>query len=248
MFDGIDDPEIEEARRSLSEMYFMQEFGAEFTKLLDEGRVYPDFSEDIHVKDSAEMKDDPRWKNFWAFDFGMSNPTVCLDIQVDTWDNVYVWREYYERGKPAVMHAKALRARQNPPGWRVSGMFGDPSAAGDIATFNLLLGNVIARRVPWEQGVEEIKRLMIVHKETKQPRLFVSNACPTDPRVEHVADEGRCVRGTKSAGRSVSVRRPCSRCTALFCERVLHFGGWKELERYLQQQAGSECVIWVLPV
>ncbi|HEX6825802.1 MAG TPA: hypothetical protein VF077_05730, partial [Nitrospiraceae bacterium] len=171
IFSGPDDPEILEAKASLPDSVFRQEYGAEFTTF--EGRVYDEFSELTHVRDISY---NPAWRNFLSWDFGYSNPTVALDIQVDPWDNVYVWREYYTRFQPAFIHAKNIRERENPKLYKIDAMFGDPAAAGDIATLSTLLGMVWARKVPWEQGVDAIK-VNLRKREDGQPKLFIDRSC-----------------------------------------------------------------------
>lgn len=176
---GRDDAEIKEAERVSSTMLFAQEWGADFTTF--EGRIYDEFDPRIHVVDLQGDKDFPRklsaWKNYWSFDFGFSNPFVCLDIMVDPSDNVYVWREYYERFKATIEHGRVLRERANPSGFHLNAMFGDPAGADEIATLALVLGAVWGRRVPWKQGIEEVKRLLKVNPTTQSPRLFIDKSC-----------------------------------------------------------------------
>lgn len=171
VFSGPDDPEILEAKNSMPHSLFMQEICAEFVTF--EGRIYEEFSEDIHVRD---LEYQPAWRNFISWDFGYTAPTVALDIQVDPSDNVYVWREYYVKYQPAFIHAKNIRERQNPDGYKIDCMFGDPAAAGDIATLSTLLGAVWARKVPWEQGIDAVKRHLQVGQDG-QPKLFIDRSC-----------------------------------------------------------------------
>lgn len=169
---GRDDPEFEEAERTTSEMWFRQEYGAEFTTF--QGRIYDEFDERIHV---VELEYNKEWKNYWAFDFGFSNPFVCLDIMVDPSDNVYVWREYYTRYKSTMEHGRILRERINPDGFHVDSMFGDPAGADEIATLALILGAVWGRKVGWKLGVEAVKRQLKVDSVTNRPKLFIDRSC-----------------------------------------------------------------------
>lgn len=178
IYSGPDDPEFVEIRANTSEMLFRQEYGAEFTAF--EGRIYDDFREDVHVHDLSDLvKRSMRyWRNFWAIDFGFSNPFVCLDILVDPQDNVYVWREYYVRHKPVVVHAKELRRRDNPDGWHLNGIFADPADPDAVATLNMYLGATYARRVGVLQGIEAVKVLLKPNTENEgRPRLFIDIHC-----------------------------------------------------------------------
>ena len=183
IFDGPDDPEIEEMRATMSVMLFEQEVEAKFTSY--EGRIYNEFDESTHVVDLQPIVDKHLmfWRNFWTIDFGFSNPFVCLDVMIDPQDNVYVWREYYVRHLPVVTHAKRLKERANPTGFHVNSIFADPADPDGIATLALYLGSAFGRRVGWSQGVEQLKVLMKVNEETHKPRLFI------DPRCENLIRE-----------------------------------------------------------
>lgn len=168
---GMKDIEIIRIRSTVSQQYFDQEYGAMFTSY--SGAIYTEYDEQIHVK---EHKFNPAWPNYCAFDFGFANPFVCLDIQVSPSDEVFVWREYYERNLSTYEHGIALRDRENPPGYHVDGMWGDPRGADEIATLALVLGHVAAQDVPWKLGVEEIKRMLKPNVDGF-PRMFFDPSC-----------------------------------------------------------------------
>lgn len=76
---------------------------AERRKLLDgdwdvyEGRFFEDFNASVHVIDRFDPPD--TWKRFRAIDFGRTAPFACLWLTLDQDGSVYVYREYYEKGK-----------------------------------------------------------------------------------------------------------------------------------------------------
>lgn len=187
---GYDDPEIQKIKRTVSEFHWLQEYCAEFTAL--EGRIYDEFKREIHVKDLVY---NPFWKNYQAFDFGFADPFVCLDIQVDPSDNVYVWREYQIRRKTNTEHGLALAVRANPENYHVDGRFGDPSDPDAIRTLNAILGGkkIIARPLPVknaisgkQQGYEAVKQWLKVHADGK-PKLFINRSCiETIRQMEHL--------------------------------------------------------------
>lgn len=170
---GIDDPEIQRVKRVASPQWFDQEYGAKFTSFA--GMIYDEFSRNLHVKEFEYV---PAWRNYWAMDFGFADPFICLDIMVDQSDNWYIWREYYVRYRSTMEHGYALRARENPDGFHVTAMFGDPRGADEIATLALIIGQIYARsaELTWKQGVEAVKRQM-----RQQPdgsvKLFIHPRC-----------------------------------------------------------------------
>lgn len=100
---GRTDPEILDMEGDMSEEKFKQEIGADFTEYV--GRVFKDFDEEIHVGHHIY---DPSMPVYLASDYGFSNPTVILFIQVDVWDNVYVIGEYYHNHKTIDEVAKEI--------------------------------------------------------------------------------------------------------------------------------------------
>jgi hypothetical protein len=168
---GYDDPEIVRIRANVSEVSWQQEYGAEFTAF--EGKIYADFDENVHVK---PIEYNPAWKNFWVFDFGFSDPFVCLDIMVDPEDRMYIWREYQVSGKSTTDHGFVLQNRQNPNGFHINAMFADPRGADAIATLQMMLGTISAHPVGWEQGIEAIRRQMKIRTDGK-PGFYIDPSC-----------------------------------------------------------------------
>jgi len=169
---GYDDPELVRIRGSVSKQYWDQEYAAEFTSF--EGQIYPEFNEVDHVRQIDYI---PGWKNFWVFDFGFTDPFVCLDIMVDPSDNVYVWREYQVSHQATWTHAHILKNRENPMGFHVDMMYGDPRGADEISTLQLVLGYVYSKPVGWSLGVEAIKRHLQPAELGSLPKLFVDPSC-----------------------------------------------------------------------
>lgn len=192
---GREDPEILRIEDRASPAYFAQEYGAEFTSY--EGQIYDEFDDNVHVR---RIDYNPSFKNFWALDFGFSVPWVCLDIMVDSSDNVYVWREYQERFKSTYEHGMYLKdERENPDGFHVNAIFGDGRGADEIATLQLVLGSVIGCTVGWSQGIEAVKRNLKLGQDGL-PKLFIDPSCVNlirqmkalrKPEVKEGRGEGR---------------------------------------------------------
>lgn len=194
---GRHDPEIVSIEEQVSKTFFKQEIAALFTAF--EGQIYEEFDRDIHIRD---IPYNPAWANYVVFDFGFSNPFVALDIMVDPSDNVYVWREYQKSGLTSYEHGQYLRYRENPEGYHVDGMWGDPRGPGDIATLAMHLGPIGANEVDWDVGVEYVKRWMKISPHNKKPRLFFDRSCTdTIRQVEQLrrpeVKEGKAVPESK---------------------------------------------------
>lgn len=186
---GRDDPEIKEIENTVSAQYFAQEIAAEFTAFA--GKIYEEFDPDIHVTD---VEYNPLWQNYWAFDYGWNNPFVCLDIQVDPDDNVYIWREYQKRYLSSWDHGHLLRDpatyasvhgvdRHDPPHFHQDGLFGDPRGGDSRYTLELVLGPIQSDEPEpedgnstWMIGIELVKRWLKVQPNGK-PKLFIDKSC-----------------------------------------------------------------------
>lgn len=168
---GKKDIELLRIRVTVSQQYWDQEYGAKFTSYT--GAIYTEYDENIHVK---QLKFNPALPNFLAFDYGFANPFVCIDIQVGPSDEVFVWREYYERYLSTFEHGVVIRDREQPQGYRIDGMWGDPRGADEAATLALILGFVASQDVPWKLGVEEIKR-MLKPGVDGFPRMYFDPSC-----------------------------------------------------------------------
>lgn len=193
---GEKDQRIQAIKRKVSEFHWLQEYCAEFTAI--EGRIYDEFSRERNVLDIVY---NPSWRNFQFFDFGYSDPFICLDVMVDPSDNVYVWREYHVRHKTNQEHGMALMSRENPEQYHVTGRFGDPRDPDARRTLNSILSGVhiIARPLPvdrgigeWMQGIEVVKQWMKIHDDGKT-KFFVDRSCTNTIRsLERLqAKEGR---------------------------------------------------------
>jgi len=168
---GYDDPELVRVRETASEQYWLQEYAAEFTTF--EGQIYPEFNEMIHVR---SITYEPLWRSFQAWDFGWKDPTVVLDIMVDGFDNVYVWREYQVSGRSTWDHGWVIKNRENPDGYHCDARYGDPRGKDQIETLKLVLGYVEAEALPWSQGIEAVKRWLKPQADGA-PKLFIDPSC-----------------------------------------------------------------------
>jgi hypothetical protein len=168
---GWKNPEIVRIRAIASKTYFDQEYGAKFTALA--GAIYEEWDERVHVR---QHQFNPEWQNYLAFDYGYVNPFCALDIQIGPDDTVYVWREYYGRYLSTYEHAKQIRDRDNPSGYRVDSMWGDPRGPDEAATLALVLGSVASPVCSWKSGIEVIKRMLKLQPDGSA-KLYVDPSC-----------------------------------------------------------------------
>ena len=91
---GRKDPEILQLERDMTTEAFNQEIGADFSEYV--GRVFKDWDDEWHVRRKAYDPDRPVYV---AADYGWTNPTVLLFLQVDYWGRVHVLSEYYHTHK-----------------------------------------------------------------------------------------------------------------------------------------------------
>lgn len=86
---GRNDPEIIEAEDDLTDDEFKRQYGGEFVERV--GRVMSEWDDQLHVSNAPSY--DPKLPLFMALDYGYTNDWVCLWIQTDVFNNVYVVKE-----------------------------------------------------------------------------------------------------------------------------------------------------------
>lgn len=176
------DPELASLEGGMSTELFDQEIAALFTEFA--GRVFKDFEEETHVK---PLMIDPSRPLYAAVDWGFTNPTVWLLIQITQWGTVHVLDEYYESHKTPEEASREILARGLCPS-NTSQFFPDPASPGDSTT----MANIL--RVPWRGGTggelkdrlelirrylkvpPELQHLPITHPD-RQPKLFFDPRC-----------------------------------------------------------------------
>lgn len=160
--------EIEKARSRYSREYFLQEYEARFQTF--SGRVYGDFLEESHT-DFLEYN--PNWPLYCCFDFGFTNPYVCLWVQIDPMDRVHIIDEYYETGRTSKENAEAVAAYHKERGYgRITDAFADPEGPGERK--DLALVGIPTKAKPHEvtDGLEQVRRVLKV-RDDGSPGLLV---------------------------------------------------------------------------
>lgn len=151
---GREDPEILLLERTLSEVFFAQEIGADFRSFV--GKIYGDWNDDVHLVKHTFR---PDWPNYIAFDWGFANPLAAIEFQVAPDDTIYVWREHYESYLTLPEHVAKLRNREQPSGYRLDLTFGDAADPEAAAYISANFANCMAMpeaKENWRQGVETV--------------------------------------------------------------------------------------------
>ncbi|MCA9774007.1 MAG: terminase family protein [Myxococcales bacterium] len=160
--------DLDEARRTLPERIFAQEYAGEFTGLA--GRVYPEFAPETHVVDPFAVPGD--WERFRSIDFGYTNPFVCLWLARDPDGGWWVTDEHYRARALTAEHVGAILRR---PG-RFRATFADPSA-------RQLIEDLRSRGIAARPADNDLRRgLQLVAEKLKvqgdgAPRLRVFRTC-----------------------------------------------------------------------
>lgn len=127
---GID-VEVAALVADLTEEAFKQEIAADFTDFV--GRVFKTFDEELHVGDFTF---DRAWKTYACVDYGFTNPSVWLLLQVDPFgERVHVLDEVYESGLTIDEFADLVQARGLAPAETLA-FYPDPSSPGDTRTLS----------------------------------------------------------------------------------------------------------------
>jgi hypothetical protein len=178
---GVDE-EIIDLVLDMTEERFNQEVGADFSEYV--GRVFKEWDEEVHVTD-LEYTPNPRWFTCAATDYGFTNPSVWLLIQVDTWGDVYVLREYYERNKTIEDMKDDIKAQGLCPDLCRT-LYGDPEDPGSSRYLAKHLhlkvagdtGGLLRDRIDLiRMGLKrKHPHLPLDHPENR-PRLLVDRSC-----------------------------------------------------------------------
>lgn len=179
---GID-PEVASLVADLTEESFNQEIAALFTEFV--GRVFKSFDEEVHVGDFTF---DRGWKTYGAVDYGFTNPSVWLLLQVDRFgERVRVLDEVYESGLTNEEFAAAILARGLAPA-DMLGFYPDPASPGDTR----VLENKLKVKAKGGTGGELPPRLDAIRAALKDRNSHLAYGHPD--RVPALQFDRKCTR------------------------------------------------------
>jgi hypothetical protein len=181
---GRQDPEIIEIERTTIVPWFLQEVGADFSAFV--GKIYEDWDDTKHVR---EVKYNPAWPNYIAFDFGFVNPLAAIEFQVSPDDRVWIWREHYQSYWRLEDHLRYLAQRPQPDGYKIDLTFGDAADPEAIQTINEMFApcyGMPEAKTNWRQGVDLVNKFVKLQQvgdadeygtPHDEPRMFVDFSC-----------------------------------------------------------------------
>jgi len=141
-----------------------------FTKYF--GLVYKDFNKLNNVVQPFEIPAD--WTRYRGFDFGFTNPFVCLWVARSPDDEFYVYREYYRPQTSIIDHIEKVLAKSEGETFEIS--FADPENAEDRSEMTKHgIPTKMAKKdvLPGIELVQSKLRL----KENGRPSLYVFANC-----------------------------------------------------------------------
>lgn len=149
-----------------------------------EGQVFPEFRRDIHVIKPFRVPED--WTRIVAIDHGFRNPAAWVWVAQDGDDNLYVYREFYER--ELLIKDIAERASRMCKGENIQQARIDPSTKAargnngesDWDTYLKFLPEgfpLMPANNSKETGIDRIKTYMRIDKRTNKPKLFIFDTC-----------------------------------------------------------------------
>ena len=181
---GEKDPDLIEAKESMTKEVFDQEFKGEFTALA--GRVYSDFSRQSHV---GNFPYNPMLPVFLGVDFGYRMPAVIFfqtgRIGDKGEDHIFIIDE--------ILHEKNLKISElcaaiQKKKYRISRVFGDPAGyqmqssvgMGEADIFRQIMGlPVISRRDKYSRsiasGISHVRQYMMT--ADGEIRLHIDHKC-----------------------------------------------------------------------
>ncbi len=158
----IDPSELEEAKKTMTEDQFAQEYLAEFRKM--EGLVYKEFNRFKHLFDDLTPRKQIA-EVIAGVDFGYTNPSAIIRIEHDVDNHYWVTREWYKTGQTTAELIEVAGTMS------VNNFYPDPAEPDRIE--EMKRANLNCREVSKdiEAGVQAVRELF------KQGRLHIHKDC-----------------------------------------------------------------------
>ena len=136
------------------------------------GSVFKTYNRQTHVIEPFRIPTD--WRRYRAFDFGFTNPFVCLWLAKDNDENWYVYREYYQRQTGIHDHIRAVKIYSK--GEHYINNIADPEDAEARSEMRKCGIKTIAARKDISLGIEFVQSKFKV-KANGKPSLFIFRPC-----------------------------------------------------------------------
>lgn len=136
------------------------------------GAVYKSFSRRVHVIKPFVIPEE--WPRYRGFDFGFTNPFVCLWMTQDKDNNWYIYQEYYKAKTGIGEHIAAIKRLSKDEKYISS--YADPENAENRE--ELRKADILTKSARKEiaKGIEAVQSKLKI-KENGKPSLFVFNTC-----------------------------------------------------------------------
>jgi len=141
------------------------------------GAVFKTYSRRIHVIDEFRIPKD--WRRWRSFDFGFTNPFVCLWLAKDKDENWYVYREYYQKQTGIQEHIRNVKLFSK--GESYVDNWADPEDADARNEMRKAGIKTKAARKDIANGIELVQSKLKV-KENGKPSLFILRRCKNTAR------------------------------------------------------------------
>ncbi len=136
------------------------------------GAVYKSFSRQIHVCKPFKIPAD--WTLYRGFDFGFTNPFVCLWMAKDKDENWFVFREYYLAKTGIQEHIANVKRRSKKENYLVN--IADPENAENRKDLRDAGIKTMSARKDIAKGIELVQMRLKV-KRNKKPSLTIFSDC-----------------------------------------------------------------------
>jgi PBSX family phage terminase large subunit len=137
----------------------------------NEGAVYEEFDEDVHVCDPFPI---PReWQVFRSIDFGYTNPFVCLWGAVDEDGRIYICDEHYKDKMLIRNHALVINIKSR--GKNIQQTVADHDAQDRAELVSHGIATTAAKKAV-SKGIQAVKKRLIPIGDGK-PRLYIFSSC-----------------------------------------------------------------------
>lgn len=151
---------------------------------VSQNAAFPEFDKSIHVVTPFEIP--TNWTKFRGADWGYSSPACVLWFAVDWDNNLYVYREYYGKGKDAEQFTEHILKLDGQDKVAYGVMDGSvwsrrgetsPSVAEIMARNGLVWRPSDRSPGSRRSGKFEIHRRLRVNRDTDRPSIFIFNTC-----------------------------------------------------------------------
>lgn len=157
-----------------------------------EGSVYPEFRRDVHV--IKPFKIPTEWTKIIGIDHGFRNPACWIWGAVDYDENIYIYREFYER-EWLIEEIVRGKKKENKPGViqlmageKVQGAYIDPSTRAVRGTTGASDWDAYIENLPKTfplslarnektAGIDRVKSYLKIQPSNNKPRLFIFDTC-----------------------------------------------------------------------